>query len=48
MIPLDPGARRAILEAVTALEGDAVERLAGLVRCESTLGKEAGALERAA
>ncbi|MBB5693999.1 ArgE/DapE family deacylase [Muricoccus pecuniae] len=45
MIPLDPGARRAILDAVTALEGEAVERLAALVRCESTLGKEAGALD---
>jgi len=45
MIPLDPGARRAILEAVAALEGDAVERLAGLVRHDSTLGREAGALE---
>lgn len=42
---LDPGARRAILDAVTALEGQAVDRLADLVRCESTLGREAGALE---
>ncbi|WP_426957212.1 ArgE/DapE family deacylase [Muricoccus radiodurans] len=48
MIKLDPGARRAILDAVTALESDAVERLAGLVRCESTLGREAGALDRMA
>jgi acetylornithine deacetylase len=45
MIPLDPGAKRAILDAVTALEGAAVDRLAALVRCDSTLGKEAGALD---
>ena len=42
---LDPGARRAILDAVTALEGEAVDRLAALVRCDSTLGREAGALD---
>jgi acetylornithine deacetylase len=45
MIPLDPGAKRAILEAVGALEAEAVDRLAALVRCASTLGQEAGALD---
>ncbi|TPG61026.1 ArgE/DapE family deacylase [Roseomonas nepalensis] len=45
MPDLDPGARRAILDAVTALEGEAVDRLAALVRCDSTLGREAGALD---
>jgi acetylornithine deacetylase len=45
MTPLDPGAKRAILDAVAALEGAAVDRLAALVRCDSTLGKEAGALD---
>ncbi len=42
---LDPGARRAILDAVKALEGESVERLSALVRCKSTLGDEAGALD---
>ncbi|MBV1798629.1 ArgE/DapE family deacylase [Siccirubricoccus sp. G192] len=45
---LDPGARRAILEAVDALRDDAVETLARLVRHPSTLGNEAGALEEMA
>ena len=45
MPPLDPGAKRAILDAVAALEGESVERLAALVRCDSTLGNEAGALD---
>ncbi|MBP0492786.1 ArgE/DapE family deacylase [Roseomonas indoligenes] len=45
MTPLDPGAKRAILEAVDALQGAAIDRLSDLVRCDSTLGKEAGALE---
>ena len=38
--PLDPGARRAILDAVTALQPKAVELLAGLVRHRSLLGHE--------
>jgi acetylornithine deacetylase len=45
---LDPGARRAILEAVDALREDSVEALARLVRCPSTLGREASALEEMA
>ncbi|WP_431284211.1 ArgE/DapE family deacylase [Humitalea sp. 24SJ18S-53] len=45
---LDPGARRAILEAVTALREDGVENLKRLVRCESTLGNEASALDEMA
>ncbi len=48
MTALDAGARRAILDAVTALEGRAVERLAALVRHASTLGREAGALDEMA
>jgi len=45
---LDPGARRAILEAADGLREEAVEALARLVRCPSTLGQEAGALEEMA
>jgi acetylornithine deacetylase len=45
---LDPGAARAILEAVEALRDDAVEQLKRLVRCASTLGNEAPALEEMA
>ena len=45
---LDPGPRRAILEAVDALREDSVEALARLVRCPSTLGREASALEEMA
>jgi acetylornithine deacetylase len=45
---LDPGARRAILDAVAALEGEAVETLLRLVRCPSTLGNEASALNEMA
>ncbi|MFT8244509.1 ArgE/DapE family deacylase [Roseomonas sp. BN140053] len=45
---IDPGAERAILDAVAALESEAVEALARLVRCRSTLGEEAGALEEMA
>ena len=41
---LDPGARRAILDAVEALRGEAVEVLLRLVRCPSTLGNEHAAL----
>jgi acetylornithine deacetylase len=45
---LDPGARRAILEAVESLRDEAVATLQRLVRCPSTLGKEASALEEMA
>lgn len=48
MIPLDPGARRAILDACDALREDAVARLDRLVRCPSTLGNEASALNEMA
>jgi len=48
MPTLDPGARRAILDAVTALEGEATAALDRLVRCPSTLGNEASALEEMA
>ncbi len=41
----DPGIRRAILEAATALEPEAVERLAALVRHRSVLGEEASCLD---
>jgi acetylornithine deacetylase len=47
-LPLDPGARRAILDAVAALEQEGVETLARLVRCPSTLGQEQSALEEMA
>ncbi len=46
--PLDPGARRAILDAVAVLEAEAVAVLEGLVRCPSTLGNEHSALEEMA
>jgi acetylornithine deacetylase len=45
MIALDPGARRAILDACDALRADSVATLERLVRCASTLGNEASALE---
>ena len=45
---LDPGACRAILEAVEALQDEAVETLLRLVRCPSTLGREQPALEEMA
>ncbi|CAA9241614.1 MAG: Acetylornithine deacetylase [uncultured Craurococcus sp.] len=41
---LDPGARRAILDAVDALREESVEMLKRLVRCPSTLGNEQSAL----
>ncbi|MGG5808188.1 ArgE/DapE family deacylase [Falsiroseomonas sp. CW058] len=47
-IALDPGARRAILDACDALRDDGVRMLEGLVRCRSTLGKEQSALEEMA
>ncbi len=45
---LDPGARRAILAAVDTLRDEAVETLKRLVRCASTLGNEAPALDEMA
>ena len=48
MIALDPGARRAILDACDALRADAVATLERLVRCASTLGNEGSALEEMA
>jgi acetylornithine deacetylase len=45
---IDPGARRAILAAVDALRDDAVRMLERLVRCPSTLGNEASALNEMA
>lgn len=45
MLPIDAGARRAILEAVTSLEGEAVDLLAGLVRHRSLLGHEQSCLD---
>ncbi|MBX6375681.1 MAG: ArgE/DapE family deacylase [Acetobacteraceae bacterium] len=45
---LDPGARRAILDAVESLREEGVETLKRLVRCPSTLGQEASALEEMA
>ena len=44
LIPLDPGARRAILQAVDELRDDGTALLARLVRHRSLLGDEAGAL----
>jgi len=41
---LDPGARRAILDACDALRDDGVRMLERLVRCPSTLGNEQSAL----
>jgi acetylornithine deacetylase len=44
MVPLDPGARRAILDACDSLRDETLEWLFRLVRCPSTLGNEASAL----
>ncbi len=44
----DPGARRAILDAVDALREESVETLKRLVRCPSTLGNEQSALNEMA
>jgi acetylornithine deacetylase len=48
MTPLDPGAKRAILDACEALREDSVRMLERLVRCPSTLGNEHSALEEMA
>ena len=48
MSALDPGVKRAILEAAKALEADSVAALERLVRCPSTLGNEASALDEMA
>jgi acetylornithine deacetylase len=48
LLPLDPGARRAILDACGSLEGDTVAWLERLLRCPSTLGNEAAALNEMA
>ena len=45
MIPLDPGARRAILGAVDSLRSDAEASLMALVRHRSVLGEEASCLQ---
>ncbi|MBV8869640.1 MAG: peptidase M20, partial [Acetobacteraceae bacterium] len=44
MLPIDPGARRAILEAADGLHGDAVALLERLVRHRSLLGQEQSCL----
>ncbi|MFL1464246.1 ArgE/DapE family deacylase [Roseococcus sp. DSY-14] len=44
MTTLDPGARRAILDACRTLETESLDWLFRLVRCPSTLGNEHGAL----
>jgi len=48
MTTLDPGARRAILDACDALREDGTRMLERLVRCPSTLGNEASALNEMA
>ncbi|PWS36693.1 peptidase M20 [Falsiroseomonas bella] len=48
MTELDPGARRAILESCDALREESVRLLERLVRCPSTLGNEASALNEMA
>jgi acetylornithine deacetylase len=47
-VTLDPGARRAILDACDALKADGIAMLERLVRCPSTLGNEASALDEMA
>jgi len=46
--PLDPGARRAILQAVDELQAESIAMLTRLVRCPSTLANEASALNEMA
>lgn len=46
--PLDPGARRAILDAVDSLRDEEVALLSRLVRHRSLLGEEAGCLDEMA
>jgi len=48
MQALDPGIRRAILEAVDELRAESISMLSRLVRCPSTLGNEASALNEMA
>ena len=43
-LPLNEGARRAILQAVTSLQGEAIDLLANLVRHRSLLGHEQSCL----
>jgi len=45
LFPIDPGAQRAILDAVDGLAPDATALLDGLVRHRSVLGEEAGCLD---
>jgi len=45
LLPIDPGAQRAILDAVDSLAPDATALLDGLVRHRSVLGEEAGCLD---
>ena len=45
LLPIDPGARRAILHAVDGLADDSTALLAQLVRHRSLLGEEAGCLD---
>jgi acetylornithine deacetylase len=45
LLPIDPGARRAILDAVASLEDEATDLLARLVRHRSVLGQEQSCLE---
>jgi acetylornithine deacetylase len=44
MIPLDAGAKRTILDAADSLHDETLDWLFRLVRCPSTLGNEASAL----
>ncbi|MCA3323533.1 MAG: ArgE/DapE family deacylase [Roseomonas sp.] len=48
MQALDPGARRAILDAVDELQAESIAMLTRLVRCPSTIGNEASALNEMA
>lgn len=48
MVPLDPSARRAILDACTALEAETVALLGRLVAFDSTLGREGPCLDAVA